>query len=56
MTKFKVMLADHYFSIDAECEEAAQEQAFALFVSRLSPHHFTVWPVNDIDDWTEIAK
>ena len=56
MLKFRVMLADHYFSIDAECEEAAQEQAFALLVSRLSPHHFAVWPVDGEDDWTEAAK
>ena len=36
------MLPDQFIEVDADSEEAAQEQAFAKHVRDLSPAHFVV--------------
>ena len=51
--KFRAMLGDQFIDVEADTEEAAQEQAFAKFVRSLSPAHFTVWETGPQDEWAE---
>jgi hypothetical protein len=51
MAKFRAMLGDRFLDVDADSTEAAQEAAFALFVARLKPQDFTVWPTDEADEW-----
>jgi hypothetical protein len=51
--KFRALLGDQFIDVEADSEEAAQEQAFAKTVRSLSPAHFTVWPTGPDDEWGE---
>lgn len=44
-------MSDPFIEVDAPTEFEAQNAAFALFVARLKPDDFVVWPTNDKDDW-----
>lgn len=49
MTKFRTMLGDRFIDVEADCEAAAQEMAFAKLVRDLSPADFVICG----EEWTE---
>lgn len=51
--KYRALLGDQFLEVEADTEEAAQEQAFAKMVRALSPSHFVVWPTGPQDEWGE---
>lgn len=51
--RYRALLGDQFLEVEAESEEAAQEQAFAKLIRSLSPAHFTVWETGEQDEWRD---
>lgn len=51
--KYRALLGDQFIDVEADSEEAAQEQAFAVTVRGLSPADFIVWETGPRDEWAQ---